>query len=59
MKDNLILLVTGIICSLLSWAFFAYLQDSAFTILLLITAAAILGKAVKSKFWHSDKKPDE
>jgi len=38
------------------WAFFAYFQNYAFTILLLIFAIAVLVKPVKSKFGHNNKK---
>ncbi len=58
MKDNLMLIATSIICALLAWAFFAYFQNTAFTILLLIFAIAVLAKPVKSKFGHSKKKPN-
>ena len=59
MKDNLMLLIAGIICALLSWVFFVYLQNYAFTILLLIFSVAVLAKPVKSKFGHGSKKPNK
>ncbi len=59
MKDSVMLLVVGIICAVLAWAFFAYLQNYAFTIFLLIFVVVVLAKPVKSKFGNSNKKPNK
>ena len=59
MKDNFLLLLTAIICALVAWAFFHYLQNYAFTILLFISVIAALAKPVKSKFGHSSKRPNK
>jgi membrane protein insertase Oxa1/YidC/SpoIIIJ len=58
MKDNLLLLATGIICAALAWVFFAYSQNYAFTIILLIFAVSALVRPVKSKFSNSLRGPN-
>lgn len=54
MKDNLMLLAAGIICALLAWAFFAYLQDYALTIFWVIIAIVVLEKPARKKFGHKN-----
>ena len=49
MKDNFALLVTALIAALLSWAAFVYLQEYAFTIMLLIVFASVLTRVLAKK----------
>ena len=59
MKDNLLLLITGIVCAILAWAFYHYVGKYAVSIFLTIILFSILFKPVKSKFGHSNKKPNK
>ncbi len=49
MKDNLALLVTALIAALLSWVAFVYLQEYAFTIMLLIVLASVIIRVLVKK----------
>jgi uncharacterized membrane protein YfcA len=55
MKDTLILLVAALVCAVLSWLFFAYFQNSAFTIMLAIFVIAILAKPLYKQYRDRDK----
>lgn len=50
MKNNMLLLISGLACAVLAWIFFAYFQNYAFTILLLILGITVLAKPVLNKF---------
>lgn len=50
MKNGILLLATGLFFAILAWVFFAYFQNAAFTILILILAVVVLAKPVISKF---------
>ena len=59
MKNNILLLISGVACAALAWLFFAYFQNYALTILLLIFVIAVLAKPVKSKFSAGNNNADK
>lgn len=50
MKDNIILLAAGLVCAALAWMFFDHLQESAFTIMLVIFVITIVAKSIYRKY---------
>jgi len=42
MKDGLLLLLTGLACSVLAWLFFRYFGNEAFSIIMLVTLVSLL-----------------